>query len=253
MASGSTGATTAPSRSRIVRRLTIFALAATALIAAAVLWALFAFAVIGADTDRPEGDRPSPAAPEAAEGAKKVALFGTSLLSAGSWRGDITTRLTACRGAPVDLQILAKPGASSDWGVEQLDRLAGVDLVIVEFAINDASLWRGAPFSQSRANHLKIIQAAKEAGATVFLATMNPAFGTKALARPGLGAYYAMYRELAGTEDIGLIDDAPRWRAMGEDWLRAAIPDDLHPTDKAMAEIAGRSFEAALAPFLCPR
>lgn len=234
-----------------MRRLTIVALAALAAIAAAALWALFAFAVIGADAGRPEGDRPSPAAPEAAEGAKKVTLFGTSLLSSGAWRGEIGTRLTACRGAPVDIHILAKPGASSDWGVEQLDRLTGGDIVIVEFAINDASIWRGMPFSTSRANHVRIVQAAKDAGATVFLATMSPAFGTKALARPGLAAYYAMYRELAETEDVGLIDDAPRWRAKGDDWLRAAIPDDLHPTNEAMAEISGRSFEAALAPFLC--
>ncbi|MEX2520527.1 MAG: hypothetical protein WD969_14490 [Paracoccaceae bacterium] len=57
--------------------------------------------------------------------------------------------------------------------------------------------------------------AAPECGVTVALfgaslATLSPAFGLKAAARPGRAAYDDLYRELAASESVGLIDDAPR-------------------------------------------
>ncbi|MFV0473484.1 MAG: hypothetical protein ACK5MQ_04680, partial [Pikeienuella sp.] len=100
-------------------------------------------------------------------------------------------------------------------------------------------------------NHLARLGAPRDQGAAVFLATKSPAFALNAAARPGLPAYYDLSRALAADTGAGLIDDAPRWLARGEDWLRAALPDGLHPTGDAMAAVTGASFAAALAPLVC--
>lgn len=226
--------------------------AVVAAFAAWVLWSHGAFTTPGSAI----GDHaPAVTSPICAgrECGVTVVLFGASLLSSGEWRDALEKRLTACHGGPVDLRIVAKAGASSDWARAQIERLFPADAVIVDFAVNDASLWRGMPLMRSRANHIEIIDAAKANGAAVLLATMSPAFGLKAAARPGRGAYDDLYRDLAASEGVGLIDDAPRWRAKGDAWLRASIPDSLHPTNAAMAEITLPSFERALSALICPR
>ncbi|QIE57049.1 hypothetical protein G5B40_17350 [Pikeienuella piscinae] len=214
---------------------------------------LLAYGAFGAP-EHPQGDRP--AAVAAARCASPdcpatVTLLGTSLLAHGAWRDALEQRLDACRGGPVTLRVIVKPGASSDWGRTQMDGLFDSDAIIVDFAVNDASLWRGVTLERSRENHLALIDAAEANGVAIFLATMNPAFALKAAVRPGRPVYHDLYRELADETGAGLIDDAPRWAARDDAWLRAAIPDDLHPTNAAMTEITLPSFARTLTPLIC--
>lgn len=234
-------------------------LAALGLAGLWLLWLLFAYGAYGAygafgASERPKGDRAAAVASARCGGpdcAATVTLLGASILAHGAWRDALEQRLKACRDGPVTLRVIAKPGASSDWGRTQMDGVFDTDAIIVHFAVNDASLWRGVSLKRSRENHLAFIKAANASGAAIFFATMSPTFGLKAAVRPGLAIYHDLYRELADETGAGLIDDAPRWAARSDDWLRAAIPDDLHPTNAAMAEITGPSFARALAPLIC--
>jgi lysophospholipase L1-like esterase len=149
--------------------------------------------------------------------------------------------------------VTARPGAASDWGLRAVqDALSHKpDLLFVEFAINDASLWRGLSLARSEANHRKIIAAARAAGTHPVLVTMSVALGRKALERPGLAAYHHLYRRLADETGAGLIDLAPAWLALTPAEAAAALPDDLHPTAEAVGRIAVPRYVQALRPVFC--
>ncbi|MDY6858611.1 MAG: GDSL-type esterase/lipase family protein [Pseudomonadota bacterium] len=181
----------------------------------------------------------------------EVTLFGASIFRRGDWTDALAAELTACHGAPVTIRKLALSGASSAWGRGQMEGLFDTDLVVVSFSGNDASLWRGLPLKQSRANHIAFIEAARARGIPIYLATMSPARSAKALARPGQTAYKALYRTLARDHGAGLIDDAPRWAALPDAALKAAIPDGLHPTQDALRAIAVPGFSRVLGNILC--
>lgn len=184
-----------------------------------------------------------------------VLLLGTSLTAGGDWAHALERQLAACHRGGVVVERLAKPGANSAWGARVLAvRLVEApipDLLVVEFSINDASLWRGITLEQSRARHEEMLMAAKRAGITVWLATMSPAFGRKALERPGHLAYRSLYHDLALANNAGLIATTPAWQALSPDDRMAALPDDLHPTDAAMVAIAVPAYASALGSVVC--
>lgn len=186
----------------------------------------------------------------------RVLLLGTSLTRNGDWPQALEARLAACRAGGVMVERLAKPGANSVWGQGALrERLAqhpAPDLIVVEFTINDASLFHGMTLGKSRDRHVEILQAAETAGSAVWLATMNPAFGREALERPGQTAYRAQYADLARANGAGLVAVVPGWRALSAPDRAFALPDGLHPTDAAMAQITVPALAAALAVVLCP-
>ena len=132
--------------------------------------------------------------------------------------------------------MVARPGATSRWGLAQVGRVAALepDLVIVEFAINDADLADGLRLGRSVAVHHTLLGelAALAPEARVLLMTTNHARGPRGWARPRLGAHYAAYAALARRHGAGLLDLYPRWLARargGEDGLA----DGLHPSDAA--------------------
>lgn len=186
----------------------------------------------------------------------RVLLLGTSLTARGSWSAALQQELSECRPGGVEVERLARPGANSAWGQEALaQRLqAGPtpDLLVVEFSINDSSLWRGMTLGKSEERHRAILTLAQQAGVPVWLSTMSPAFGIKAAQRPGQVAYRALYQDLARAEGAGLIAIAPSWRALTAEARSAAMPDHLHPVDAAMQEITVPALVAALSPVLCP-
>ncbi|MFV0475868.1 MAG: hypothetical protein ACK5MQ_16950, partial [Pikeienuella sp.] len=89
------------------------------------------------------GDRPAEARAVAVDRPFTIALFGASLMARGDWKAGLERRLAACRPGRLALRVVARPGASSDWGLKMLEALDGADAVVVDFAVNDASLWRG--------------------------------------------------------------------------------------------------------------
>lgn len=239
-----------------IRRL-LLSLLALGLAGAAV--GGFAYGVLGPTPTAPGAQvilatgRP----PADANGGHHVLILGTSLTRRGDWPDLLAAGLQACAGAPLVVERLARAGAASDWGLEALRaRLASADaptpdIVIVEFSGNDASLVHGFPLFVSRRNHLEMLRLVRDAGALPILATMSPAWGWKALARPGQDRYHALYRDLAAAEGTGLIDTIADWRALSPEERRVALPDHLHPTAAAMAAITVPAFDKALRPLVC--
>ncbi|GAB4387672.1 SGNH/GDSL hydrolase family protein [Albidovulum sp.] len=234
----------------------VLVLAAVLALAAALL-----YGVVG-PAPTPAGERirlPQDARPPGPGEDYRLLLLGTSLTRRGDWPDRLRERLGECAAGPVRVERLARAGAASDWGLAALrERLSrsgaqAPDLVIVEFSGNDAALAHGFPLFMSRRNHLAIIRAARDAGAAVILATMSPAWGWNALERPGQDRYHAIYRDLAASEGVGLVDTIADWRALPAERLRAAVPDDLHPTDEAMAAITVPALAEAVGAILCRR
>lgn len=194
--------------------------------------------------------------PPPADRPARVLLLGTSLTAGGRWSEALEADLSACRPAGVVVERLARPGANSAWGQEALaQRLQegpALDLLVVEFSINDSSLWRGMTLGKSEARHGEILTMAQQAGVTVWLSTMSPAFGVKGWQRPGQVAYRAAYQELARKNGVGLIALTPAWMQLSAQARTDAMPDGLHPVDAAMQGITVPALVAALSPVLCP-
>ena len=186
----------------------------------------------------------------------RILILGTSLTAGGSWTTALERQLAACHGGPVAVERLARPGASSAWGEGTLrDRLVAgpaPDLLVIEFSINDSSLWRGMTLGASRARHEAMLTMARAQGLPVWLATMSPAFGRKAWERPGQVAYRALYADLAAEQGAGLVAMVPAWTAPDAEGRARLMPDNLHPTDAAMRALAVPALQRALAAALCP-
>ncbi len=195
---------------------------------------------------------PSAAADD--QGARLVA-FGTSLSVGGRWTEPLSERLAACGIPAPRTAVIAAPGAGSDWAVRQIDRViaAEPDVVVIEFAINDADILDGLWLDESRRNHRRILTRLRNAlpDAHLALMTTNPAFGLRGWVRPFLDDYYAMYRTMAREADVALIDTTPHWRrALEHGEADAAIPDGLHPTADAVARIAVPEIARVVRPLL---
>lgn len=187
-----------------------------------------------------------------------IAVLGTSLSARRAWPHALAQALQDCAAVKARAVVAARPGANSAWGLAQIETAlfppgATPDALIVEFAINDASLLRGLSLARSEATHRAILARAQAAQVPVFLATMNPAWGWNAWERPGLRAYHDVYRRLAGEGLAGLIDVAPAWRALSPQARATLAPDGLHPTDAGFATIAAPHFLRALEMLYCPQ
>jgi acyl-CoA thioesterase I len=164
-----------------------------------------------------------------------IVAFGTSLTARRDWQEALGVRLSDCLGRTVAIQTVAQSGANSDWAVANLDPVVALQpaVVLVEFAINDASLLHGVSAGQSIANTSAIVARLRVSlpAVRIVLMTMNPATGIRALSRPFLGSFYEAYRTLAPQLGVELADLSPLWEAHG--LTAEALPDGLHPTGTA--------------------
>jgi lysophospholipase L1-like esterase len=221
------------------------------------LWFAAARGAIFAPPGPPPGDRP----PAGAEGPLKpgmpllVLLAGTSGVAKGSWSAELEAELAACRPAGVRVERLAKAGANSRWGEPALAaRLAAgptPDIVVIEFAGNDARLYRGMTTAESEARHRRMVAAVRQAGAVPFLSTMAAVIGREQLERPGLDAYRGAFRRIARDNGAGLIDTEPAWKALPPAQLARWLPDGSHFTAEAARAILIPRTARALAPLVC--
>jgi lysophospholipase L1-like esterase len=173
----------------------------------------------------------------------RLVVLGTSLTANSRWPDLLAEELAGCSGRQVQAVRIARAGANSAWGRQEVGAVlaAGPALVLVEFAINDADVLDGLSLAQARQNHLGILGelTVAQPGLPVFLMTMNRAAGLRGAVRPWLGAHYAQYRQIAETAEVGLIDLAPLWAsAMAADTAGTLLPDGLHPTEAAVAQVA---------------
>ena len=185
---------------------------------------------------------------------RHLAVLGTSL-SLGPWPETLRAALSACQGHDVRLTRVAEPGATSLDGLSRLSRIteAAPDLVLIEFAINDADLTDGLARDDAANNLATMLDvlALETPDARVMLMTMSPAHGLRGLKRPFLARYYDDVRRLAATHGTGLADLYPRWLAR-EDW-RDALPDGLHPTQAAAEALIPPALLPLLTGDTCPR
>lgn len=219
------------------------------------LWAAGrAAGLYAAEPPLPAHRLPDPV-PAPGTGPFRIVALGTSLTARGDWPDSLGARLSACAGRPVTVERVAKAGAGSNWGRDQAAAVLALapDLVLIEFAINDADLRDGVSLARARDNHLALIGAlgADRPGLPLMLMTMNRAEGLRGLMRPRLAAYHAQYRDLAAGQGLGLVDLAPLWAAaLAAGRGPELLPDGLHPTDAAVAEIALPAMEAQIGRLL---
>lgn len=179
----------------------------------------------------------------------RIAVLGTSLTARYDWPTRAGARLVACIGRPAEVTTVALEGANSDWGLGQIDRVAALspDVVLVEFAINDADLRDGLSPLASTAAHAAIVTGLRDRlpRLRIGLMTMSPAQGPRGWLRPGLATRYATYRGLAAELDTGLLDLYPRWQALPPE-ARGLAADGLHPDP----DVAAGLILPALLPWL---
>ncbi len=122
----------------------------------------------------------------------------------------------------------------------QLDRALAhePDVLLIEFAVNDAFLGYGISRQMSRANLQAMIDrvnawaAQRDKSVEIVLQTMNN--NTHAGQRPELEAYYQGYRDVAQADGLLLIDHYPNWLKLYNSepdhatW-KSYVPDGIHP------------------------
>lgn len=205
----------------------------------------------------PPADRPLPPLPRGAA-PLRIVLLGTSLTARPGWPDRLPDALSACLPAVPEVVRMAEPGAGSAWGLAQAGRAAALrpDLVLIEFAVNDADLLDGVSLATAAAQH-RALAAALRAGApdvALGLMTMSPAEGPRGWARPRLAAHYAQYRSLAAGLGAGLLDLYPRWMARPPA-ARGMAADGLHPDSEVAAAVVLTAlvpWVAAAAGAICP-
>ena len=168
-----------------------------------------------------------------------IAFMGTSLTAGSPWPDRVAEALAKCVIHPVRPLRFAQGGATSVWGGLQIEAViaAAPDIIMMEFAINDADLRRGLSLTESGDNHHAILTRLQQGlpGVRIVLMTTNPALGVRRLLRPRLPAYYALYHRLAAEHNTGLIDLTPRWLAKPH--LAQELTDGIHPTDIAALSV----------------
>jgi hypothetical protein len=95
----------------------------------------------------------------------KIIALGTSLMATAGWTGEVRSQVEQCARRSVALEVVAESGVTSRWGLAQTPKLIAdaVDVLLVEFAANDANLRRFVSLSESRGNHQEIIRAVRKA------------------------------------------------------------------------------------------
>ncbi len=187
-----------------------------------------------------------PGSPTAA--GLRLTVFGTSLSAATPsgtlWPDRLAAALEACHGRSVTLTRVARPGAGSAWALTQIGAVAAgrPDLVLIEFAINDADRRDGVSVATSRAQHVQLLASLSDAlpDAQTVLMAMNPVTGpVQRIVRGRLGRYHAFHPDVAQAHGAGFVDLSRRWRqAMAApDWPTDALPDGLHPRGEIAAAV----------------
>ena len=166
----------------------------------------------------------------------RITVLGTSLSHNELWTASLETALETCLG-PSQVTVIARPGAGVQWGLSQITAVAETapDLVLVEFAINDADLREGRTRAQANAQTQTLFQRLAETLPTVSLVemTMSPASRLRGVLRPSLAARYDDVITRAQDGPHGAIDLYTRWLALPPG--QRGLADGLHP-DPQIAE-----------------
>lgn len=165
-----------------------------------------------------------------------IGTIGTSLTAntvsyiAGQWQETLQRALTPGKSSRVRIYNVGAGGVTSQYGLDNIGLLIRYRprLVTIEYNMNDCRTSNGISVVQSQANNTAIVQAIQAAlpGTLIYLMTMNPPIDGAVAARPNIAAYDQMYRSLATSLGVGMIDTAPSWVGA----TAIDIPDGIHPT-----------------------
>lgn len=171
-----------------------------------------------------------------------ILTLGTSLTANYQWPQELAELLAERYGPGTQVENKARAGATSRHALEQFNtrRTLNPDIVLVEFVANDADWLDGLNLGASRANHMALIASIREKSprSKVVLVIMGPVFGLRGAIRPRLTDYYAMYRQLAASNDVALIDLSLSWeRLLAEADSKDLFPDGIHPQQSAASQV----------------
>lgn len=181
------------------------------------------------------GSRTSDATLAPANGTVTILALGTSLTANYGWPQRLAQVLSQCLVRQVEIEVLAVPGANSEQAERQFNsrRIPRPDIVLVEFASNDADILNGVTLSQSRRNHNALVARihADAEHSKIVLMTMNPVFELRGWLRPKLGDYNTMYSDLATSKNLNLADLNKDWNVLlAATGHKKHLQDGLHPT-----------------------
>ncbi|MDH5453306.1 MAG: hypothetical protein OEX14_08145, partial [Paracoccaceae bacterium] len=186
---------------------------------------------------------------EAGDQAPKIVVFGSSLTRRAVWTGMIGPGLVKCGFGDADVTAMGRAAAGSVAGVAMVNayRPKGIDVAILEYAINDADIVDGLSRHDSMKNHRQMIASLRSdhPGVAIVLMATNPVSGMQRLKRPGLMAYYGDYLTLAKEEGVSFFDGPARWSDFSA--AKVATPDGLHPEPKIEAVLYGSPLVAMIA------
>lgn len=179
---------------------------------------------------------------------QKIVVYGTSLSTGRngrSWMNEVVRLLNENYLGKVTYHLSGKGGRWSTWGVQHLEDSVlkkQPDVVMIEFAINDASYPNETSVELAQLNLQYMVDRIKlfDPDCEIILQIMNMAIGKSATYRSNLEAYYDMVREIARKENLLLIDHYPNWENIltkGEYYFLKFVPDGLHPNKIASVEI----------------
>ena len=203
-------------------------------------------------------DAESPIAKELRAGKKQqIVAYGTSLTAGGAWVSQLQADLNRRYPGLATITNSGGSGQYSEWGVKNLENRVlrhKPDVVLIEFAINDAVERFHCPVEQAKKNLETMLDqiAAARPQCRVFLQVTNPVLDRPAgnpSHRLNLDDYYQMYRDVAAQRKIGLIDHGPAWKKVldeGPEAFRKFAPDGLHPNAAGCEKIMTPAILTAL-------
>ena len=176
--------------------------------------------------------------PDALTGAEKILVLGDSLsaeygLPRGSgWVTLVTQRLEELDKA-YQIRNASISGDTTGNGLRRLPAILEefpADIVILQLGANDGL--RGLPIQDMKANLKDMVELAQASGARVLLLGQHvpPNYGKRYTE-----SFHAVYAELAGEYDIGLVPFMLEGIATDASMFQA---DGLHPTVAAQERIA---------------
>jgi lysophospholipase L1-like esterase len=181
-------------------------------------------------------------------GALDISTLGTSMTASYRWQPVVQKALERCGLGPVHIGNFGKAGETVAWGINHVGQAveSKPDILIIEFAVNDALADRRLSVTEAeRLTRLLIQRARQESPNTkIYLLITSVPQGKQLAKRPEMQAHYGLYRKISAEERVGLIDTQPLLGPPGQRPLR----DDLHPTNQGYETIMAPAVVAALRP-----
>ena len=174
-----------------------------------------------------------------------IVAYGTSLTAKGTWVQQLKLALDNLHPNLATVVNAGKGAMWSDWGVANLEQQVLAhepDAVFIEFAINDAFLEYETSVQDAQANLEQMIERILEQNSRteVILMVMNPPTGVHLQRRPDINSYEEMYRAVAKSHGLRLIDFSLPWQHVIDnqpDAWRYFVPDGIHPNEHGCKQI----------------